>query len=84
MYDTGTCSGWCTFPIECTNAEAGDCTPDNYGPTESPDGNIFEWAPTPGRYLRHWSGRGQNVGIHFMEIDVYGCAGDSCVDDTSL
>jgi hypothetical protein len=78
VFDTGSCSGWCTFPITCTNAEAGDCTPDNYGPTESPDGNAFTWAPTPGRYLRHWSGRGQNSGVHFMEIDVYGCAGESC------
>ena len=81
VYDTGTCSGWCTFPITCGNAEAGDCTPDNYGPTESADGNIFSWAPTSGRYLRHWSGRGQNTGVHFMEIDVYGCAGESCAYD---
>ncbi len=83
VFDTGTCSGWCTFPITCTNAEAGDCTPDNYGPTEAADGNIFEWAPTSGRYLRHWSGRGQNSGVHFMEIDVYGCEGESCATDTA-
>ena len=81
VFDTGTCSGWCTFPITCENAEAGDCTPDNYGPTEAADGNIFSWAPTHGRYLRHWSGRGQNSGVHFMEIDVYGCAGESCASD---
>ena len=30
VYDTGTCSGWCSFPVTCTNAEAGDCTPSNY------------------------------------------------------
>ena len=30
VYDTGTCSGWCSFPVTCTNAEAGDCTPNNY------------------------------------------------------
>ena len=83
VFDTGTCSGWCTFPIVCGNAEAGDCTADNYGPTEQSDGNAFEWAPTAGRYLRHWSGRGQNSGVHFMEIDVYGCATPSCATDTS-
>jgi hypothetical protein len=83
VMDTGTCSGWCTFPITCTNGEAGDCTPDNYGPTESIDGNTFSWAPTSGRYLRHWSGRGQNTGVHFMEIDVYGCEGASCATDTA-
>ena len=30
VYDTGSCSGWCSFPITCTNAEAADCTPNNY------------------------------------------------------
>ena len=77
VYDTGTCSGWCTFPITCDNPEAGDCTPANYGPTESEEGNSFSWAPTIGRYVRHWSSRGQNAGTHFMEIDVYGCEGVS-------
>ena len=67
----------CTFPITCDNPEAGDCTPANYGPTESEEGNSFSWAPTVGRYVRHWSSRGQNTGMHFMEIDVYGCEGVS-------
>ena len=75
VMDTGTCSGWCSFPITCTNGEAGDCTPDNYGPTEAAEGNAFTWEPVVGQFLRHWSGRGQNSGVHFMEIDVYGCEG---------
>ena len=73
VYDTGTCSGWCSFPIVCEGGTSGDCTPDNYGPTETADGNIFTWAPQSGQYVRHWSSRGQNAGVHFMEIDVYGC-----------
>ena len=73
VYDTGTCSGWCSFPIVCDGGTSGDCTPDNYGPTETADGNIFTWAPQSGQYVRHWSSRGQNAGVHFMEIDVYGC-----------
>ena len=40
---------------------------------------------TDARYVRHWSGRGQNSGVHFMEIDVYGCGGSGAatvhVDD---
>ena len=75
VYDTGTCSGWCTFPITCEGGDSGDCTPDNYGPTESADGNQFVWGATVGQYVRHWSSRGQNAGVHFMEIDVYGCEG---------
>ena len=35
----------------------------------------FTWKPEAARYVRHWSGRGQNTGIHFMEMDVYGCQG---------
>ena len=84
VFDTGACSGWCTFPITCENAEAGTCTPENYGPTEAADGNAFTWDQTPAQYVRHWSGRGQNSGVHFMEIDVYGFAGaasGSCVSD---
>ena len=73
VYDTGTCSGWCSFPIVCDGGTSGDCTPDNYGPTETADGNIFTWAPQAGQYVRHWSSRGQNAGVHFMEIDIYGC-----------
>ena len=30
----------------------------------------FTWKPEAARYVRHWSGRGQNTGIHFMEMDV--------------
>ena len=70
VYDTGTCSGWCTFPITCDGGSSGDCTPDNYGPTESADGNQFVWdGSTVGQYVRHWSSRGQNAGVHFMEIN---------------
>jgi hypothetical protein len=83
VMDTGTCSGWCSFPITCGNAEAGDCTTDNYGPTEAGEGNAFTWTPTSGRYVRHWSGRGQNSGVHFMEIDVYGCEGVACAEDVA-
>ena len=84
VFDTGACSGWCTFPITCENAEAGTCTPENYGPTEAADGNAFTWDSTDAQYVRHWSGRGQNSGVHFMEIDVYGFVGaasGSCVSD---
>ena len=78
VFDTGACSGWCTFPITCENAEAGTCTPENYGPTEAADGNAFTWDGTDAQYVRHWSGRGQNSGVHFMEIDVYGFVGAPC------
>ena len=71
IFDTGACSGWCQFPLD-PNTCTGDCTPANYEDTESPDGNPFTWKNTPARYVRHWSGRGQNTGVHFMEIDVYG------------
>jgi hypothetical protein len=86
VMDTGTCSGWCTYPITCTNAEAGDCTPDNYGPTETADGNQFTWEPVVGRYVRHYASRGQNAGVHFMEISVYGCEGTRVIEggDTGL
>ena len=47
VYDTGTCSGWCSFPIVCDGGTSGDCTPDNYGPTETADGNIFTWDRSP-------------------------------------
>jgi hypothetical protein len=78
IFDTGACSGWCTFPITCENAEAGTCTPENYGPTEAADGDAYTWDQTPAQYVRHWSGRGQNSGVHFMEIDVYGFVGAPC------
>jgi len=71
IFDTGACSGWCQFPLD-PNTCTGDCTPANYEDTESPDGNPFTWKSTPARYVRHWSGRGQNTGVHFMEMDVYG------------
>ena len=71
IFDTGACSGWCPFPLDA-NTCSGDCTPANYEDTESPDGNPFVWKSRPARYIRHWSGRGQNTGVHFMEIDVYG------------
>ena len=79
--ETGPSSGWCAFTdgkVDCSNAEAGDCTPANYGPKETQDGDAYgmstgAWESAQvARYVRHWSGRGQNTGVHFMEIDVYG------------
>ena len=45
-----------------------------YGPAETADGNTIDFATTAAQYVRHWSSRSDaNSGIHFMEIDVYGC-----------
>eukprot|EP01052_Picozoa_sp_SAG31_P028411 SAG31_NODE_2742_length_5154_cov_4.341048_1_plen_388_part_00 len=45
-----------------------------YGDNESPDGNTIEFDTIAAQYVRHWSSRSTaNTGIHFMEIDVYGC-----------
>jgi hypothetical protein len=66
--ETGPCSGWCAFTdgkVDCSNAEAGDCTPANYGPKETQDGDAYgmstgAWESAQvARYVRHWSGRGQ-------------------------
>lgn len=44
-----------------------------YGPPETVDGNAFTFPRTLARYVRHWSSRNtQNIGIHMLEIDVYG------------
>ena len=79
VYDTGSCSGYCTgFPISCENAEAGDCSVENYGPTEVPDGNVLGWDAEEARYIRHWSSRNNwNVGVHLLEMDVYGYSIDT-------
>eukprot|EP01052_Picozoa_sp_SAG31_P027110 SAG31_NODE_2509_length_5588_cov_2.936170_4_plen_606_part_01 len=44
-----------------------------YGPTESPDGNVHIFSETVARYVRHWCGGNTlNDFAHFMEIDIYG------------
>ena len=73
MYETGSCTGYCTFPANCNNAEAGDCTPDNYGPPETQQGHRLSWNPTRARYVRHWSSRNDvNGAVDFVEMDIHG------------
>ena len=74
VYDTGSCSGYCsTFPVSCDNAQAGDCTLENYGPTETSDGNVLTWEAEAARYVRHWCSRNsENTGAHFLEMDIHG------------
>jgi len=73
VYEIPGCSGWCTDPTACTNAEAGDCTAANYGGFETADGTVLEWDATPARYIRQWSGRNnENTGSHLSEMTIAG------------
>ena len=74
VYDTGSCTGYCTeIPVACENAQAGDCTPDNYGPIETADGNVLAWEAEAARFVRHWSSRStDNAGVHMLEMNIQG------------
>jgi hypothetical protein len=73
VYEIPACSGFCTDPSACTNAEAGDCTAANYGAVESASGTVLQWPPTAARFVRQWSGRNnENTGSHLSEIAIRG------------
>jgi hypothetical protein len=85
VYEIPGCSGWCTDPTACTNAEAGDCTAANYGGFETADGTVLEWDATPARYIRQWSGRNnENTGSHLSEMTIAGYLSGSSPDENGV
>ena len=46
---------------------------EEFGPAESIDGNAIVFRSVAARYVRHYcSGSTANMGVHFLEVDVYG------------